>query len=388
MLYAHHDVQPPGDGGAVGQPAVRAHRARRPPLRPRCRRRQGRGHGARRRPARARGRPAGRGRRLRRGGGGDRVGLAADDPRAARRPAAGRRDRARRLHQLGDRRAGPDHDPARHGAGRRHRDDPRPRRALRPCSAARCPTPSPPWCGCSRGCTTTPETSPCRGSGRARRPTSTTPRSGCAQESGLLDGVSTIGTGSLLSRIWTKPSITTIGIDAPSVAHASNTLVPSASAKLSMRIAPDQDDRAAFEALRDHLLATAPWGARVEVTLDEHGLGFAADASGPVYDQARAAFHDAWGVEPVDIGVGGSIPFVAAFARAVPRRRDPRHRRRGPRRPGARRQRVAAPRGVREGVRRRGRAPRPAGSAFRRPGSEQEHPVTGWRRADPGEEMA
>ena len=138
------------------------------------------------------------------------------------------------------------------------------------------------------------------------------------EESGLLDGVSTIGTGPLLSRIWTRPSMTTIGIDAPSVAHASNTLVPSASAKVSMRIAPDQDDRAAFEALRDHLLATAPWGARVEVTLDEHGLGFAADASGPIYDQARAAFHDAWGVEPVDIGVGGSIPFVAAFAQRFP----------------------------------------------------------------------
>ena len=138
------------------------------------------------------------------------------------------------------------------------------------------------------------------------------------QESGLLDGVSTIGTGPLLSRIWTRPSMTTIGIDAPSVAHASNTLVPSASAKVSMRIAPDQDDRAAFEALRDHLLATVPWGARVEVTLDEHGPGFAADASGPIYDQARAAFHDAWGVEPVDIGVGGSIPFVAAFAQRFP----------------------------------------------------------------------
>lgn len=137
-------------------------------------------------------------------------------------------------------------------------------------------------------------------------------------ESGLLEGVSTIGTGSLLSRIWTKPSITTIGIDAPSVAHASNTLVPSASAKISMRIAPDQDDREAFERLRDHLVANAPWGARVEVALDEHGLGFAAEASGPLYEEARAAFHDAWGVEPVDIGVGGSIPFVAAFAERFP----------------------------------------------------------------------
>ena len=138
------------------------------------------------------------------------------------------------------------------------------------------------------------------------------------EESGLLDGVSTIGSGSLLSRIWTKPSITTIGIDVPSVATSSNTLVPSASAKISMRLAPDQDDMAAFEILRDHLLAHAPWGAKVEVTLDDRGLGFAADAHGPIYDEARAAFADAWGVQPVDIGVGGSIPFVAAFAEKFP----------------------------------------------------------------------
>ena len=138
------------------------------------------------------------------------------------------------------------------------------------------------------------------------------------EESGLLDGVSTIGSGSFLSRIWTKPSITTIGIDAPSVATSSNTLVPSASAKISMRLAPDQHDLAAFEILKAHLIEHAPWGARVEVTLDDRGLGFAADAQGPIYDEARAAFADAWGVQPVDIGVGGSIPFVAAFAEKFP----------------------------------------------------------------------
>ena len=138
------------------------------------------------------------------------------------------------------------------------------------------------------------------------------------EESGLLDGVSTIGSGSLLSRMWTKPSLTTIGINAPSVEKSSNTLVPSASAKLSMRIAADEVPTDAFAALETHLREHAPWGARVEVTLDDQGAGFAADASGPVYDQARAAFADAWGTEPVDIGVGGSIPFVAAFAERFP----------------------------------------------------------------------
>ena len=55
-----------------------------------------------------------------------------------------------------------------------------------------------------------------------------------------------------------------------------------------MRLAPGQDDLEAFALLRDHMVAHTPWGARVEVTLDDRGLGFSADAQGPVYDQARA----------------------------------------------------------------------------------------------------
>ncbi|MGN6413881.1 dipeptidase [Flexivirga sp.] len=139
------------------------------------------------------------------------------------------------------------------------------------------------------------------------------------EESGLLDGVQVMGTGSFLSQLWTRPAITTIGIDAPAVDVASNTLVPSARAKVSMRIAPSEDPRAAYDLLRAHLQEHAPWGARVEVTLDDEGAGFDADADGPIYTAARSSFQDAWdGTEPVDIGVGGSIPFVAAFAEKFP----------------------------------------------------------------------
>ena len=138
------------------------------------------------------------------------------------------------------------------------------------------------------------------------------------EESGLLDGVEVIGTGSLLDRIWAKPTATVIGIDAPSVATSSNTLMATASAKVSIRLAPDEVPLEAYAAVQRHLQAHAPWGARVEAHLDDQGAGFDADATGPVYDQARAAFTDAWGVEPVDMGVGGSIPFVAAFAKRFP----------------------------------------------------------------------
>ena len=137
-------------------------------------------------------------------------------------------------------------------------------------------------------------------------------------ESGLLDGVSLIGSGPLLSRLWTQPALTTIGINAPSVENASNTLVPTASAKVSMRIAPEQDPNDAYAALKSHLEANVAWGARLTVTLADDGRGFDAHAQGPIYDAARASFRDAWGVEPVDMGVGGSIPFVAAFAERFP----------------------------------------------------------------------
>ena len=138
------------------------------------------------------------------------------------------------------------------------------------------------------------------------------------RESGLLDGVELIGSGPILDRLWTKPSMTTIGINAPTVENASNTLVPSASAKVSMRIAPDEDPKTAYAALKAHLEAHVPWGAKLTVTLADDGPGFSATTDGPVYDQARAALADAFGVESVEMGVGGSIPFVAAFAERFP----------------------------------------------------------------------
>src|SRR6476469_7998598 len=138
------------------------------------------------------------------------------------------------------------------------------------------------------------------------------------EESGLLDGVELTGSGSILSRIWNKTFATPTGMDVTSVDKASNTLAAKAAAKVSMRLAPTQEPQAAFELLKAHLLDHAPWGATVTVELEEHGSGFAADADGPVYDEARASFADAWGTEPVDMGVGGSIPFISDFVARFP----------------------------------------------------------------------
>ncbi|UIP58559.1 dipeptidase [Agromyces marinus] len=137
-------------------------------------------------------------------------------------------------------------------------------------------------------------------------------------EAGLIDGVSPIGRGSILSRIWAQPSITVTGIDAPSVANASNTLIPRVSVRVSARVAPGQDAAAALQALRAHLLAHAPFGARIELDDIDTGQPFLVDTSGWAVADAKRAMADAWGSEPVDIGVGGSIPFIAELVEEFP----------------------------------------------------------------------
>ncbi|MGA9748416.1 MAG: M20/M25/M40 family metallo-hydrolase, partial [Nocardioides sp.] len=138
-------------------------------------------------------------------------------------------------------------------------------------------------------------------------------------EAGLADGVELIGTGSVVERLWTKPAIATIGFDATRTADASNTLIPSVKAKLSVRLAPGDSSKRAMQCLEDHLRGHVAWGAELTFTPGELGEPTQIDATGPAYDAARAAFKEAWdGVEPVDMGVGGSIPFIAAFHDAFP----------------------------------------------------------------------
>jgi acetylornithine deacetylase/succinyl-diaminopimelate desuccinylase-like protein len=139
------------------------------------------------------------------------------------------------------------------------------------------------------------------------------------EEASVLPGVQQIGRGSIVQRLWAEPAVSVLGIDATPVATASNTLAPSARAKIGMRVAPGGDASAHMDALVDHLQRHAPFGAEVTVERGELGEAFTVDADGPAYDAARAAFREAWdGTDPVDIGVGGSIPFIAEFARIFP----------------------------------------------------------------------
>jgi acetylornithine deacetylase/succinyl-diaminopimelate desuccinylase-like protein len=137
---------------------------------------------------------------------------------------------------------------------------------------------------------------------------------------GTRPGVWLVGDGSITARLWTRPAISVLGIDAPRIDEASNQIVPVARAMISVRLAPSDDPARAMRSLSSHLRSHAPWGAEVRVTegLGRMGAGATIHAKGPAFDAVRSALAHAWGTGPVDIGGGGGIPIVTAFAEAFP----------------------------------------------------------------------
>lgn len=146
----------------------------------------------------------------------------------------------------------------------------------------------------------------------------TIPEDMARARSGVVDGVTQIGTGSIASRLWTRPSISVLALDAPPVSEAINQLVPVSRAKVSMRIAPGEDTAAALAALEQHLTANAPWGAKVEFIHREAGNGSVIEIDNFAVDAWSAGYREAFGNDPVAMGAGGSIPFIATFAELYP----------------------------------------------------------------------
>src|SRR5262245_34721404 len=136
---------------------------------------------------------------------------------------------------------------------------------------------------------------------------------------GVRPSVELIGEGTLTSRMWTKPAISVLGLDAPRTPEASNQLVPFARAKVSMRIPPGQDAEHAMDALVKHIESNVPWGAEVKVVREGVGSPYALTTGGPAYEAMKRAMTESFGKEVVEMGAGGSIPFVAEFAEVFPR---------------------------------------------------------------------
>jgi len=139
-----------------------------------------------------------------------------------------------------------------------------------------------------------------------------------AQQMLPVEGLELMGHGTLTSRLWTRPSISVLAIDSVPISEAINQLVPEASAKVSLRIAPGQDPGEAMAALTAHLEAAVPWGAESAIVPGAMGAAIDLETEGEAYDAYREGMRVGYGAEPIEAGMGGSIPFVAAFSDIYP----------------------------------------------------------------------
>jgi acetylornithine deacetylase/succinyl-diaminopimelate desuccinylase-like protein len=134
----------------------------------------------------------------------------------------------------------------------------------------------------------------------------------------LLEGVALTGSGPVGTRLWSRPSVSAIGIDTTDIAGSSNVLIPEARAKLSMRIVPGSDPQRELDALARHLETHAPWAAQVQVDRVNAVPGFRCPTGGPAYAAAGRALEQAYGKPPGEAGSGGSIPLLQTLQQAAP----------------------------------------------------------------------
>ncbi len=122
---------------------------------------------------------------------------------------------------------------------------------------------------------------------------------------------------SVWERLWTRPSLTVIALEAHPIQGSSNQVLDAARARLSMRTVPDMDAAEAGRLLVRKLTARPPAGAVVRAKVTGTSQWWTTDPEGPAFEAARRALRAAYGREAAMIGAGGSIGFVQPFSDAL-----------------------------------------------------------------------
>ncbi len=116
--------------------------------------------------------------------------------------------------------------------------------------------------------------------------------------------------------LWRQPAVTVVATTLPTKENKKNALRRQASATLSVRVAPGQQDAVVKDHITRTLLAHPPGGVQIDVTWGAGASGaWLYTPKGPAFDAADRAYQKSWGRPLLQVGVGGSIPFVALFGR-------------------------------------------------------------------------
>ncbi len=134
----------------------------------------------------------------------------------------------------------------------------------------------------------------------------------------VIDGVSPLPERgrSLAEWVWRQPAMTILSTTLPAPGREKNAVRGRASAKLSFRVAPGQTPDELYALVSDVLSSNPPGGVKVSLKRGEKpGHGWLYTPKGPAFEAADRAYQKAWGKKLLQIGVGGTIPFVALFGR-------------------------------------------------------------------------
>jgi cysteinylglycine-S-conjugate dipeptidase len=137
-------------------------------------------------------------------------------------------------------------------------------------------------------------------------------------DAGMLDGVKMVGPKNqgVYEKQWLRPTVTVIALEASPLAGSSNQIVPSARARISVRLVPDMDPDRSARLIKEHVERVAPWGVQVKARIEGSNPGWVCVPEGPAFEAAKRALARGYDHEVALIGAGGSIPFVGPFAEA------------------------------------------------------------------------
>jgi acetylornithine deacetylase/succinyl-diaminopimelate desuccinylase-like protein len=115
-------------------------------------------------------------------------------------------------------------------------------------------------------------------------------------------------------RTGTRPTLEVNGIWGGYIGEGAKTVLPSkASAKISMRLVPNQTNEKITQLFTDHFLKIAPKYVKVKVTPHHGGEPAVTPTDSIAYKAAQKAIAEAFGKQPIPTRGGGSIPIVALF---------------------------------------------------------------------------
>ncbi|MEJ1236887.1 dipeptidase [Chryseolinea sp. T2] len=121
-----------------------------------------------------------------------------------------------------------------------------------------------------------------------------------------------------LERTGVRPTLDVNGIWGGYIGEGAKTVLPSkASAKISMRLVPNQISSEITKLFTDHIKSIAPSTVKVKVTPHHGGEPAVTSTDSQPFRAAAAAFRDVFGKEPIPTRDGGSIPIVALFKKEL-----------------------------------------------------------------------